>query len=142
MIIPDLNLLIYAYNDGTRLHQEAKSWWENLLDGNTRIGIPWVVSTGFIRLMTHSKLLAHPVSTADAIRFIRQWFALSQVSPIHPGTKHLDCLAQCLEVAGTGGNLTTDAHIAALAMEYQAIVHSNDTDFSRFAGVKWINPLK
>jgi toxin-antitoxin system PIN domain toxin len=142
MIIPDLNLLIYAYNDGTRLHQEAKSWWENLLDGNTRIGIPWLVSTGFIRLMTHSKVLAHPVSTADAIQFIRQWFALSQVSPVNPGTKHLECMAQCLDAAGTGGSLATDAHIAALAMEYQAEVHSNDTDFSRFSGVKWVNPLK
>ena len=141
MIIPDLNLLIYAHNVGAPCHEFAKRWWEGLVNGGQRVGVPWVVALGFVRLMTHSAVLVHPVSPETAIDQIREWFRFPHVIPINPGADHLTHFASNLVAAGTGANLVTDAHIASLAMEYQAEVHSNDTDFSRFPGLRWHNPM-
>lgn len=141
MIVPDINLLVYAYNDGAPHHEPAKRWWESLVNGTERVGVPWVVLTGFVRLMTHPRALTSPISPSDAIAHIRGWFRYAHVTPINPGTEHLKLLARNLEAAGVGASLVTDAHVAALAMEYQAEVHSNDNDFSRFPGLRWRNPL-
>ena len=141
MIIPDLNLLVYAYNDGAPFHDSARRWWEGLVNGVERIGIPWVVSTGFVRLMTHPKVLEHPLGPDEAVEFVGEWFRFPRVTPVNPGAEHLAHFRRSLNAAGVGANLVTDAHIAALAMEYQAEVHSNDTDFSRFPGLRWSNPL-
>ena len=141
MIIPDINLLVYAYNDGAPYHDSARAWWEDLMYGMERVGIPWVVSIGFVRLMTHPKVLARPSTPAEAVDYVFDWFRLSHVTPVNPGTHHLTRFRQNLAAANVGANLVTDAHIAALAMEYQAEVHSNDTDFSRFPGLRWRNPL-
>ena len=141
MIVPDLNLLVYAYNDGANHHAPARRWWEDLVNGTERVGVPWVVSTGFVRLMTHPKVLTHPVAPTEAVDFVRQWFRFPHVAPVNPGAEHLALLRRNLAAAGVGANLVTDSHIAAVAMEYQAEVHSNDTDFSRFPGLRWRNPL-
>lgn len=141
MIVPDTNLLVYAYNDGAPHHEAARRWWEDLINGAERVGVPWMVSTGFVRLMTHPRVLRSPVSPVDAIAHVRDWFRYAHVSPINPGAEHLTHVQRNLEAAGVGANLVTDAHIAALAMEYQAEVHSNDSDFSRFPGLRWRNPL-
>ncbi|MDE2904983.1 MAG: type II toxin-antitoxin system VapC family toxin [Acidobacteriota bacterium] len=139
--MPDTNLLVYAYNDGAPHHEAARRWWEDLINGAERVGLPWMVSTGFVRLMTHPRVLRSPVSPVDAIAHVRDWFRYAHVSPINPGSEHLTHVQRNLEAAGVGANLVTDAHIAALAMEYQAEVHSNDSDFSRFPGLRWRNPL-
>ncbi|MYN64410.1 MAG: type II toxin-antitoxin system VapC family toxin [Acidobacteria bacterium] len=141
MIVPDTNLLVYAYNDGAPHHEAARRWWEDLINGAERVGLPWMVSTGFVRLMTHPRVLRSPVSPVDAIAHVRDWFRYAHVSPINAGAEHLTHVQRNLEAAGVGANLVTDAHIAALAMEYQAEVHSNDSDFSRFPGLRWRNPL-
>ena len=141
MIVPDLNLLVYAHNDSTPFHDPALIWWEGLVNGSERVGVPWIVLAGFVRLMTHRRMLANPVTTTQAVDYIREWFRFPHVMPINPGVGHLDHFQRNLKAAGVGGNLVTDAHIAALAMEYQAEVHSNDTDFSRFPGLRWRNPL-
>ena len=141
MIVPDLNLLVYAYNDGAPRHLEARRWWEGLINGSDRIGVPWLVSTGFVRLMTHPGALTSPVSPGEAIDHVSEWFRHPHVTPIDPGTDHLTHVRRNLDAAGVGANLVTDAHIAALAIEYQAEVHSNDADFGRFPGLRWRNPL-
>ena len=141
MIVPDINLLVYAYNDGAPDHEAAGRWWEGLVNGAERVGVPWMVSTGFVRLMTHPRALTAPIAPVDAIAHVRDWFRYPHVSPINPGADHLAHVQRNLEAAGVGANLVTDAHIAALAMEYQAEVHSNDRDFSRFPGLRWRNPL-
>ena len=141
MIVPDLNLLVYAYNDGAPYHRAAKRWWEGLINGTERVGVPWIVATGFVRLMTHPAALASPVSPVDAVRHLGSWFRYAHLTPINPGPEHLTHLQGCLDAAGVGANLVTDAHIAALAIEYQAEVHSNDADFDRFPGLRWRNPL-
>ena len=141
MIVPDTNLLVYAYNVGAPYHAAARRWWEGLVNGTERVGVPWVVSTGFVRLMTHPRALTSPILAAAAIAHVRDWFRYAHVTPINPGAEHLTHVQRNLDAAGVGANLVTDAHIAALAIEYQAEVHSNDSDFSRFPGLRWRNLL-
>ena len=141
MIVPDVNLLLYAHVEAAPLHPSARHWWESLTNGTERVGVPWVVAIGFVRLATHPSTLVHPLSPAEAVDYVDEWFRLPHVTPLNPGRQHLTLVRRALEAAGVGGNLVTDAHIAALAMEYQAEVHSNDSDFSRFPGLRWRNPL-
>ncbi len=141
MIVPDLNLLVYAYNDGSPLHDSARRWWEGLVNGTERIGISWLVAAGFVRLLTHPRVLARPTVAAMAVDYVEEWFRFPNVTPLNPGREHLTLFRRNLTAAGVGANLVTDAHLAALAMEYQAEVHSNDADFGRFPGLRWRNPL-
>lgn len=140
MIIPDINLLLYAHNPGAAVHTAARRWWETLLREGEPVGLPWVVTLGFIRLSTTRGVLATPVTPDEAMQRVRAWFDQPGVFPLHPGPRHLEICAQML-AATAGGPLTTDAHLAALAIEHQAELHSNDTDFTRFPGLRWRNPL-
>ena len=142
MIIPDVNLLVYAYSADAPGHRKAKAWWEALLSEYHEVGIPWVVSHGFIRLMTHPRVLERPLRVAAAVGHVRRWLEWPGVQVLEPGPRHLDILGAVLDEAGSGGNLTTDAVLAALAIEYRCELHSNDVDFSRFSGLRWINPLR
>lgn len=141
MIVPDLNLLVYAYSSDAPLHNEACVWWERLLNGRDPVGIPWIVSCGFVRLMTHPRVLNVPVDPTVAIDHVSSWFERPHVRVLNPSPRHLVVLRGLLESIGVGGNLVTDAHIASIAIEHQAEVHSNDTDFARFPGLNWCNPL-
>ena len=141
MIVPDLNLLVYAYADGAPHHDVARRWWEGLVNGSERVGVPWAVSIGFVRLMTHPRVFIRPATPAQAVDYVLEWFRFPHVTPVNPGPGHLTHLRRNLAAAGVGANLMTDAHVAALSMEYQAEVHSNDTDFGRFPGLRWRNPL-
>ena len=142
MILPDVNLLLYAYNSDARHHQAARAWWEELLSGDEIVGLPWAVGLGFVRLMTHPAVLQAPLAPGVAIRHVRRWIERPNVIVLEPGPRHLDVLENLLEDLGIGGNLTTDAHLASLAIEHQAELHSNDTDFARFSGLRWRNPLE
>lgn len=141
MIVPDLNLVVYAYNRDAPQHAVARAWWEGLLNGTEPVAIPWVVVLGFLRLMTHRSVLIHPMSPTEALAPIRAWFAQPNVEHLEPGPQHVDLLDRLLSAIGTAGNLTTDAHLAALAIEHQCELHSNDNDFARFPGLRWRNPL-
>lgn len=141
MIVPDVNLLLYAYSVASPHNDAARRWWSGLLDGAEQVGVPWVVAAGFIRLITRPNVLDPPATTDQAIDTVEEWFALPHVRPLNPGPEHLTLMRRALAAAGTGGNLVTDAHIAAFAMEHGAEVHSNDSDFRRFPGVRWRNPL-
>lgn len=141
MILPDLNLVVYAYNRDAPHHAAARAWWEELLNNTQPVAVPWVVVLGFVRLMTHRAVLIAPLSPADAIAIVREWFAQPNVERLDPGPQHIDVLDRLLAAVGTAGNLTTDAHLAALAIEHQCELHSNDNDFTRFPGLRWRNPL-
>ena len=142
MIVPDINLLVYAHHDNALLHTPARRWWEDMLDSSELIGLPWIVVTGFIRVSTNIRMLEQPTSTEVAVRVVNDWFRYPHVFPLNPGPQHMAFLAEALAAVRTGGNLVPDAHIAALAIEYQAEVHSNDHDFARFPGLRWRNPLQ
>ena len=141
MIVPDLNLLVYAHNDGIPLHEPARRWWEDLVNGTDRIGVPWIVSTGFVRLLTHPRVLSHPASPDRAVDLVAEWFRFPNVMALNPGGQHLAIFRNMLAAAGVGADLVTDVHIAALAIENQAELHSNDSDFGRFPGLRWRNPI-
>jgi len=141
LIVPDINLLIYAYNDGASQHAAARVWWEGLLCGQEHVGIAWVVSIGFIRLMSNDQVIRSPLSPLDAANRTKDWFRCPHVHPLNPGDRHLDYFNRNLAAQERGRNLITDAHIAALAMENDAVLHTNDSDFSRFPGLRWHNPI-
>ena len=141
MIVPDTNMLIYAFDDMSPYYVRARPWWEELVNSEERVGIPWVVSTAFLRLMTSRRMLKRPAEPSQAVAWVNSWFEHPHVAPINPGTQHMALLGRLLEAVGVGGNLVTDAHLAAIAIEYQAELHSNDSDFARFPGLRWRNPL-
>ncbi|MGH9258234.1 MAG: type II toxin-antitoxin system VapC family toxin [Vicinamibacterales bacterium] len=141
MILPDINLLLHAYNTKSSLHTAARVWWEDLLNSTRPVGLAWVGMLGFIRLTTQRQVLANPLPVAVACGHVRAWLVQPYVTILDPGTRHAEILLGLLESLGTAGNLTTDAHLAALAIEHQAELHSTDADFSRFPGLRWTNPL-
>ena len=142
MIVPDVNLLVYAYNADVPQHESARGWWEEALSSGTDVGLAWAVAMGFIRLVTHPRVVTAPAAPAQAVATVRSWFVVPAVRAVHPGPRHLDILGELLQASGVAASLTSDAHIAALAIEHQAELHSNDVDFARFSGLKWVNPLE
>ncbi len=141
MILPDVNVLVHACNTGADAHPRARAWWEQTLSEPEPVALPWVVILGYVRIMTNPRAVPQPIRVADAARDVRSWLACPQVTVIHPTEKHADLLLGFLTAAGMAANLTTDAHLAALSLEYQARIASTDNDFARFKGVRWFNPL-
>jgi toxin-antitoxin system PIN domain toxin len=142
MILPDINLLVYAYNSDAPAHKKAKAWWEACLSENRPVGLPWAVILGFLRLMTSRSVLVDPFTPQEAVGRIRSWLERPQVQILQPGSRHIELLDSLMQGATAFGSLVTDAHLAALAIEHQAELHSNDGDFSRFPGLRWTNPLQ
>ncbi len=142
MIVPDVNLLVYAHQLDSPWHDESRTWWEEIINDGRQVGVPWIVAAGFVRLATNPRVSSPPASVGDAVDRVAEWFKFPNVSPVNPGPDHLVHFKHLLEAAAAGGRLTTDAHIAAIAIEYQAEVHSNDRDFGRFPGLRWRNPIE
>ncbi|MBX3126120.1 MAG: type II toxin-antitoxin system VapC family toxin [Polyangiaceae bacterium] len=142
MIIPDVNLLVYAYNFAAPLHVPARQWWEDSVNREQPVGLPWAVVFGFIRLVTHPSVLAQPLSGLEALGYVRGWTEQSSVAIVEPGPRHLTIVEGLFRATGVAASLTTDTHLAALAIEHQAELHSNDADFARFPGLRWKNPLR
>lgn len=141
MIVPDVNILVYAYDADSPRHQVARRWWEETLNGPRPVGFAWTTLLGFVRIMTQRYIVERPIKPEEAISVLRQWLACRTVLILTPGDGHARILFDLIAEAGTAGNLTTDAHLAALAIEYQAEIASADTDFARFPGLRWFNPL-
>jgi toxin-antitoxin system PIN domain toxin len=141
MIIVDANLLIYAVNADAPLGRKAKAWLESALSGQETVGFPWNVVLAFLRLTTRPGLFKHPLPADRAFDLVAIWLDQPSATIVHPGPRHLQVLRELLLPLGTGGNLTSDAHLAALAVEHRAELYSSDTDFARFKGLKWHNPL-
>lgn len=142
MLIPDVNILVYAHNAELPAHAAARQWWEATLAQERPIGLAWACILGFIRLTTRRGVFARPATVKLATGHVRRWLTLPQVQILSPGPEHADILFGLLDELGTAGNLTTDAHLAALAIEYQAELVSTDADFARFPRLRWFNPLE
>ena len=141
MILPDINLLVYAHNLRAPRHERAKAWWENCLNGSEGVALAWVVILGFVRITTHPKVFPYPLAPAEALDRVAEWLSLPQIQVVEPSASHLGIWTALLKDVGTAGNLTTDSHLAALAIDRGLILHSTDADFGRFPGLKWKNPL-
>jgi len=134
--------MLYAVNRDSPHHERARIWLESSLSGMAPLGLAWIVILGFLRLATRPGIFSQPLGLQEALDVIAGWVHHPGVILIHPGIRHWEVLRSLLEGAGTGGNLTTDAHLAALAVEFDAELHSADNDFARFRPVlSFVNPL-
>lgn len=141
MILIDANLLIYAVNSDAPRHPAARAWLDGTLSGVTPVGLPWVCVLAFLRITTSSRVFAQPMTADAAIDQVGEWLDQPYVDVIAPGVRHWPILRNLLQTTGMAGNLTTDAHIAAMAIERGAAIYSADHDFKRFPGVQHIDPL-
>ena len=141
MTIVDVNLLIYAVNRDAVLHSKAKTWLEKALGDIEPLGFSWLVILAFLRLTTRPALFQKPLSPQRAFDLMEEWLSQPAARIVLPGSRHYSILRGLLSPLGTAGNLTSDAHLAALAIEQDAQLCSCDNDFARFQGLRWKNPL-
>jgi toxin-antitoxin system PIN domain toxin len=141
-MIVDANVLIYAIDDSSGFHKQARDWIEQALNGPTRVGFPWVSLTAFQRIATHPRAFANPLAPRDAWSFVTDWLDADQAWIPHPGDRHAEILERLIVDGELRGNLITDAHLAALSIEHGVAICSFDSDFARFAEVTWINPAR
>ncbi len=140
MILPDVNVLIHAHNEDSPCHDKARAWWEGCLEGTVGVGLAWVAMLGFVRITTHRRILAQPLEVDSVFARLESWLALPHVHIPQPSDRHFENLRSALIRIGAAGNLTTDAHLATLAMERGYVLYTTDTDFARFPGLRWVNP--
>ena len=141
MILPDVNLLLYAYDESSPFHARSKAWCEDLMSGPSPLILLPTVVFGFVRIATHPRVFKDPLSVSEVAVHVRSWLALRHVQIHEMLPEDVECALGLLESAGTAGNLTTDAQIAAVALRLDAEVHTTDLDFGRFPKVRFLNPL-
>lgn len=141
MILPDVNLLLYAIDEKAPSHRTARSWLQEALSGSEQVAFAWVVLLAFIRLSTSRRVFANPLTPVEAFDIVEGWLAQPCSVIVEPTTRHLGIWRGLVEPIGTAANLTTDAHLAAIAIEHGAQLLSADRDFGRFPGLRWANPL-
>lgn len=141
MIVVDVNLLVYAVNRDAPLHGKAQRWLEGALAGTETVGLSWTVVLAFLRLATKPGISPRPLPVEAAFDVMEEWLTQPAVVLLEPGPRHFQALRKLLAPLGTGGNITSDAHLAALAIEHGAELCSADSDFARFGGLRWRNPL-
>lgn len=141
MKVPDLNLLIYAVDRSSHSHASAGRWWNELLSGTETVAFGWTVLLGFLRLTTNPRIMQAPLTADEALDYVDRWLSHPVTTTIDPGPRHTSILRDLLSGAGTAGNLVSDAHLAALAIEHGGELCSADHDFARFPGLRWVNPL-
>jgi len=140
LILPDVNVLLYAANSATEQHTAALTALKTGYASPRGVGFAWVSLLAFLRLSTRGGIFPKPLSVDDSIRVINHWIDVPNSQILHPGERHAEILGRLLRAAGTAGNLTTDAHLAGIAIENDATIVSFDRDFARFADVRWTNP--
>ena len=142
MILTDANLLLYAYNIDAAEHDTSRQWLEAQLSGPNLFCFAWQTITAFLRISTNQRAFAAPLSTKEATSIVSEWLKRPQTVLLTPGEKHWAIFQKLLELGQAAGPLVMDAHLAALALEHGAALASTDRDFSRFPGLKLINPLR
>lgn len=142
MIVPDVNLLLYATIADFPEHEQARRWWEQTINDGMAVGLVSPVVFGFIRVATNPRIFDTPMEVDAALTCVEEWLAQPDVQYLLPGPRHLDIAFRLLRGLGSASNLTTDVQLAAIAIEYQSELHSADTDFARFSQLRWVNPLE
>jgi uncharacterized protein len=137
----DANVLLYALDESSPHHEAARNWVEARLSGTETLAFSWSVLLAVVRLGTHPRVFDSPLELDEAFDLIESWLAQPCATVVDPTDRHVALLRELLAAVGTAGNLTTDAHLAALAIEHGAELCSADADFSRFPTLRWSNPL-
>jgi uncharacterized protein len=140
VLLVDANVLLYAVNRRSREHESSRDWLAAALSGTEAVGFSWVVLLAFLRLATHPAVFPRPLRAEQAAAILETWLAAPPADAVEPTRRHLPLLRGLLAQTGTAGNLVGDAHLAALALEYDATIVSFDRDFGRFEGVSWRLP--
>jgi uncharacterized protein len=141
MKLVDVNILVYAVNRRDPRNEKVRLWWEAALIAQEPVGVCWAVFTGFLRIITNPRAISHPLPLADAVAEINGWLAHPNVQLVSESADHWTTLSRLVSDTGATGNLITDAHLAALAIRNGCTLVSCDTDFARFPGLRWLNPL-
>ncbi len=141
MKVVDTNVLLYAVNSASPHHAQVKRWWEDLLNGDESAAVPWVCILAFIRISTNPRVFPSPLQSEQALATVDTWLKHPMVHVPREHDNHWDTFRYLIEGCGAAGNLSTDAHLAALAISHGAVLASCDSDFSRFPGLRWENPL-
>ncbi len=142
MIVPDANLLLYAYDGNSQVHKRAAAWLSSVLSGDEPVGMPWQTIWAFLRISTNSRIFTTPLLMEQAVGLVEEWLAEEQVRLLAPGERHWSLLKEMLNRGQVSGPQTTDAQLAATTMEYGGVLHTTDRDFARFPGLRWVNPLE
>ena len=141
MILVDVNLLVYAWDRGSPLHETAVRWLDGRLSESARVGLPWECLLGFMRVVTNPRIYERPAPVNVAWEQVENWLSARNAWIPLPGNRHQEILGRLLIRLGGGSKLIPDAHLAALAIEYGLDLCSTDGDFARFDGLRWVNPL-
>ncbi len=140
MIFPDVNMLLYAYDRSSTFHMAAKQWLENALS-ESDVFFSWHTITGFLRILTHPNILSNPAPLSEAVQVVSEWLQRENTHLILFEKRNWPLFSRMLIEGQASGNLVMDAHIAATAVSCGASVASTDRDFTRFPGLKFINPI-
>jgi len=142
MIVPDVNLLIYAYDTTCADHGKARVWVEAAFSGDEPIGLPWQTVSAFIRVLTYPGLFGEHFTMRQVLSIVDEWVAMPSIRVLSPGEDHWEYFREMLVDGDVRGKLTTDAELAALTIEYGGVLYTADRDFARFPGLRWVNPLQ
>ncbi len=141
MKLVDTNLLLYAVDETSPHHRVARPWLEGQLSGSETLAFAWAVLLAFLRLATNPRVFEAPLTLEEALDLVDSWLEQPNATVVHPTDRHSRLVRELLAPLGTAGNLTSDAHLAALSVEHGAELCSGDSDFARFQRVRWLNPL-
>ncbi len=141
MVLPDVNVLVYAFRRDAPEHGRYLTWLENLVNGEQAYALPNIVLSGFLRVVTHPRLFALPSTLESALAFAEQLRETPVCVPVAPGPRHWDIFSGLCRRAQARGNLIPDAYLAALAIETGSEVVTTDRDFARFTGLRWRHPF-
>lgn len=140
-VLVDANLLLWAHHTSFGDHAAARSWWGETLSTTPLVGIPWASSLAFLRISTHQRALERPLALEQAWAIVRGWLSRPNVRVPVPTERHGEILGPLLVGGRAVGNHASDAHLAALAIEWGLELCSVDRDFARYPGLRWRDPL-
>ena len=141
MKLVDVNVLLYVVNRKAPLHGTVRSWWEAALSDEEPVALAWIVLLGFLRLATNARVFPEPLTPEQAMERVEAWVSHPNTRLVEETGEHWRILRGLLQETGTAGNLTTDAHLAALAISHGATLVSCDADFGRYRHLRWENPV-
>jgi len=141
VIVVDANLLIYSYDSHSSNHAKSRAWLERTFSGTEAVGLPWQTVSAFLRVVTNRRLPGSRLVVEQAVQVVQEWLEQPNVRLLAPGDDHWLLFRQMIVEGRASGPLVSDAHLAALTIEYGGVLYTADRDFARFPGLRWMNPL-